>query len=400
MKNSTKLCETAYDKGHGIFRLLPAWVPRSFCIPGKRLKLHPDDYYAFGSHRGGIDERWLASTVKADNGPETTEDEGLSYLLCDDGPHTSKILLRDAVQLMGDVILGKPVMEKFGGWTMYSKFFDNLEPLPFHLHQDDEYAGNVGRLGKPEGYYFPQQLNNHDGYFPYTFFGLHPGTNKDEVKKCLKNWNKGDNNILNISQAYRLQPGTGWDVPAGVLHAPGSLLTYEPQRASDVFGMYQSLVWKKYIPWELLVKDVPESHQNDLDYLIDMIDWEKNCDTEFFLNRHLKPKPVKPIAEMHEDGYEENWIVYGSEYFSAKELTVFPGRKVTIKDSAAYGLIVIQGKGRYGRHLVESPTLIRFGQMTADELFVTVRAATQGVEIVNTSASEDLVILKHYGPEA
>ncbi len=400
MKESAQLCETAFDKGHGIFRLSPAWVPRSFCIPGKRLKLHPDDYYAFGTHRGGIDERWLASVVKADNGPETTDDEGLSYINCDDGNHPTKILLRDAIELMGDLMLGEPVMKKFGGWTMFSKFFDNLEPLPFHLHPNDEYAKNVGRLGKPEGYYFPPQLNNHDGCFPYTFFGLHPGTGKDEVKKCLENWNNGDNNILSLSQAYRLQPGAGWDVPAGILHAPGSLLTYEPQRASDVFGMYQSLVWKKYIPWELLVKDVPEAYEQNLDYLIEMIDWENNCDPDFFSNRHLKPKPVTAIAEMHEDGYEENWIVYNSEYFSAKELTVFPGRKINIKDNAAHGLIVVQGHGWYGRHLVESPTLIRFGQLTADELFVTVKAATDGVEIVNNSTHENMVILKHFGPEA
>jgi len=47
----------AIDSGAGILRLEPCWVPRSFLIPGRRLKLHPDDLYAFGGHRGGIDER-------------------------------------------------------------------------------------------------------------------------------------------------------------------------------------------------------------------------------------------------------------------------------------------------------------------------------------------------------
>ena len=32
------------EQGEGILRLAPTWVPRSFCIPGKRIKLHPDDY--------------------------------------------------------------------------------------------------------------------------------------------------------------------------------------------------------------------------------------------------------------------------------------------------------------------------------------------------------------------
>jgi len=41
----------------GLLRLAPAWVPRSFLQPGLRLKLHPDDTYAYGANRGGIDER-------------------------------------------------------------------------------------------------------------------------------------------------------------------------------------------------------------------------------------------------------------------------------------------------------------------------------------------------------
>ncbi|MBA7530194.1 hypothetical protein ES705_22397 [subsurface metagenome] len=103
---------------------------------------------------------------------------------------------------------------------------------------------------------------------------------------------------------------------------------------------------------------------------------------------------------MKESGYEEYWIVYGSEYFSAKELTVYPGRSVKIKEDAAYGLIAIQGHGKFGALDIESPDLIRFGQMTDDELFVTVSTARDGVEVRNDSAVEDLVILKHFGPDA
>ena len=42
--------------------------------------------------------------------------------------------------------------------------------------------------------------------------------------------------------------------------------------------------------------------------------------------------------------------------------------------------------------------MIRFGQMTEDELFVTNDAAQAGVRIENTSATDPLVILKHFGP--
>jgi hypothetical protein len=83
--------QNAVDAGSGILRLRPSWVPRSFMIPGRRLKLHPNDLYAFGGHRGGINERWFSSTTKASNGPEALADEGLSYVQPEDG---EKFLLR------------------------------------------------------------------------------------------------------------------------------------------------------------------------------------------------------------------------------------------------------------------------------------------------------------------
>src|SRR5579872_6288525 len=74
------LVHDALAAGEGVVRLAPCWVPRSFLMPGGRLKLDPRDLYALGAHRGGIDERWFSSTTRADNGPGTLEDEGLSYI--------------------------------------------------------------------------------------------------------------------------------------------------------------------------------------------------------------------------------------------------------------------------------------------------------------------------------
>jgi len=86
--------QDAVNQGNGVLRLEPSWVPRSFMIPGRRLKLHPDDLYSFGARRGGINERWFSSTTKASNGPDTTPDEGLSYIHPAQG---AKFLLKDAV---------------------------------------------------------------------------------------------------------------------------------------------------------------------------------------------------------------------------------------------------------------------------------------------------------------
>jgi hypothetical protein len=392
--SNTALIKDALAAGQGLVRLAPCWVPRSFLMPGGRLKLDPRDLYALGAHRGGIDERWFASTTNADNGPGTPEDEGLSYIASDG----KRVLLKEAIQTLGDEFLGAGVMRQYGGFNLLCKFFDNLGPIPHHMHQMEKHAKKVGRNGKPEAYYFPPQYNIKENTFPYTFMGLNPGTTKDDVRRCLERWNEGDNGILYHSRAYKLQPGTGWQIDAGILHAPGSLVTYEPQVNSDVFGMFQSMVEGRVVPWDLLVKDVPLEHHHDLDYIIDMLDWDANVDPEFAKHRLFHPKPVRPEAEMAEAGYSQKWVAYSTPYYSAKELTVFPGRSVRIPDAAAYGLIVVQGFGSIGVFDVETPTLIRYGQMTKDELFVTAAAAQEGVVVNNGSSVENLVLLKHFGP--
>jgi hypothetical protein len=393
MSNQSFLTD-ALLAGDGIVRLAPCWVPRAFLMPGGRLKLDPRDLYALGAHRGGIDERWFSSTTKAANGPLTADDEGLSYIEF----KGHKILLKETLETAGDLFLGSDVMQKYGGWNLLCKFFDNLGPIPHHLHQNDEFAARVGQKGKPEAYYFPPQYNFAGNNFPYTFMGLNPGTTKDDIRRCLKKWNDGDNEILYLSRTYKLKPGTGWQIDAGILHAPGSLVTYEPQVNSDVFAMYQSLVEGRAVPWDLLVKDVPAEHHHDLDYLIEMMDWPANTDPEFAEHRLFHPKPARPIEEMEDGGYREHWVVYSTAHYSAKELTVLPGRSITIHDAAAYGLILTQGYGTIGNHDVETPSLIRFGQMTQDELFVTADAASNGVIVTNRSRTENLVMLKHFGP--
>src|SRR5947209_4023950 len=392
--SNNKIASEALKAGDGIVRLAPCWVPRSFLMPGGRLKLDPRDLYALGAHRGGIDERWFSSTTKAANGPLTAEDEGLSYIEL----NGQKVLLKQAIETNGDRYLGSDVMSKHGGFNLLCKFFDNLGPIPHHLHQNDEFAARVRQKGKPEAYYFPTQYNFKGNNFPYTFMGLNPGTTKDAVRRCLERWNEGDNEILYLSRAYKLKPGTGWQIDPGILHAPGSLVTYEPQVNSDVFAMYQSLVEGRAVPWDLLVKDVPEEHHHDLDYLIEMMDWEGNVDPDFSARRLFEPSPVRSSQEMQDAGFSEHWIVYSTPSYSAKELTVRPGRSVTIKAAAAHGVIVVQGYATFGKHEIEPPTLIRFGQMTKDELFVSAAAAQRGVVIKNRSDHEDLVMLKHFGP--
>ncbi len=257
-KNVGKIVEAELEATGGLLRLAPAWVPRSFLQPGKRLKLHPDDLYAYGLNRGGIDERWFASTTPAAN-EGRVPDEGYSYVVAG----KTRFTLAQAVAECGATVIGEKIWKKYQRWPVYSKFFDNMGPIPHHMHQSKKQAALVGQEGKPESYYFPPQHNNVGNNFPYTFMGFEPGTTKAQVRKTLEDWNKGDNGILDLSKAYRLKVGTGWLIDPCILHAPGSLCTYEPQWGSDVFGMYQSLVEGREVPWSLLVKDMPKSKHKD-----------------------------------------------------------------------------------------------------------------------------------------
>ena len=90
--------------------------------------------------------------------------------------------------------------DKYKRWPVYSKFFDNMGPIPHHMHQSFKHAALTGQEGKPESYYFPPQYNNVDNNFAYTFMGLEPGTTKAQLRQCLEDWNKGDNGILDLSQ--------------------------------------------------------------------------------------------------------------------------------------------------------------------------------------------------------
>ena len=394
-KATAALIKQALAGAGGILRLAPTWVPRSFLMPGRRLKLAAQDLYAYGAHRGGIDERWFASTTPAAN-DNRTPDEGLSYVV-----HEGKkaFTLKAAIALAGEDLVGPTIWGRYQRWPVYSKFFDNLGPIPHHMHQNNAQAALVGQQGKPESYYFPPQLNATGNNFPYTFFGLEPGTTRKDLRRCLERWNEGDNGILDLSKAYRLKPGTGWLVPPDILHAPGSLLTYEPQWGSDVFGMYQSMVEGRAVPWELLVKDVPTDKHRDLDYLVEQLDWEANVNPTFKDHHYLEPIVA---AGGEGEGWVDRWVVYGrvggEELFTAKELTVNPGVRVTVKDNGAYGLIAVQGSGWIGKQRLHTPAMIRFADLTEDEVFVGFDAARRGVTFDNNGV-EPLVTLRYFGPD-
>ncbi len=385
-----------FEQKQGVLRLIPNWIPRPFNRPGRRLRLHPDDYFCLGPARGAVKERWFCSITPALNGPLAPPDEGLSRVALS-GDYADSAYFKDVMETLGAGLIGDELWNKYRAWPMFAKFFDYQEPLFHHLHLSDAQAKKIGRLGKPESYYFPPQLNNHPGDFPVTYFGFDPGVTRDEVRRRIAEYDRSDNRITELSRAYRLELGTGWYTPPGVVHAPGSLLTYEPQWNSDVSAVFENVAGGEVFSRDNLVVSLPEGERNSLDAIMDTMDWETNVDPHYREKYYLPPLPIDTGGK----DYSESWISYRNAFFAAKETVIPPGGSARIRDGFAYGCIIVQGHGSFGAYDdAEAPDMLRFNQLSGDEYFVAESAARAGVPVRNASRHEPMVILRHFGPNA
>jgi hypothetical protein len=384
-KHRRIIIEKEIERTDGIVRLEPAWVARDFLPPGKRLGL-PEEQYNLGL-RGGISERWLGSTTRADN-KVPVPDEGLSFLALES---TERVTLKEAVELAGPMIMGKEYASTHTGLGRLAKLFDYQYRLPYHIHHMKKHANLVGRNSKEEAYYFPEGLDM--GEEPETYFGVHPSIAEEKhydiLLPHLIDWN--NDLILRHSRAYKLVPGDGFHVPAGTLHAPGSALTIELQEDSDVFAMLQALTGRKIISKELLFKDVrPDDRRKYGErFILELVDWELNGDHYFYENRHTPPVG---IDDRPQTGGREYWIFYNTLRFSGKKMVIQPGSRFTSVDRGVYNILVWRGRGKFGGIAVEA------GNPNMDELLVCHDAAIRPVVVENTGANE-LIVFKFFGPD-
>jgi len=385
MEKIKQFLENEIKKSTGIIKLNPAWVARNFIAPGRRFNL-PESAYRLGS-RGGICERWLASTTKADNRVSVLN-EGLSTLKVE---FDRDITLKETVELFPDQILGKEYKKTHRGLGRLAKIFDYEDRIPFHIHQMQKHASLVGRNSKDEAYYFPEGVDK--GKHPETFFGIHPHIVKEKkfdlLLPHLVEWE--DDGILQHAFAYGQNEGDGFQVPSGVTHGPGTALTIELQEDSDVFAMMQAKVGDTVISKDLLWKDVRDEDRQKYGekIILDMIDWETSGDPEFYKKRHTPPILIKDTIQGNSKEY---WIYYNTHKFSGKKIYIKRGEKFLTKDDGVYNILVWRGSGLFGGIEVEG------GNPDKDELLVVQSRAVEGVEIVNTG-NIDLEIIKFFGPD-
>ncbi len=388
----------------GIFKLAPAWVGRPGIIfPGNRLKLN--DIYI--CRDVAVNERWLASVTYAENGiynKVCPPDHGLSYVITGD----TKFLLKDAIKAEEDIILGENKK-----WDVLSKFFDNRNRIPNHLHPCDNHAAK-GLKGKPESYYFPEELNINRNDFPLSYFGVDPYFSDRQILNYLNNFFKGDNRLTDISNGINLIPGTGYYMPPCTLHAPGSLVTYELQAASDITCIPESRVNDLVMPDDLIDVHIPVSIKEDgmkktFEYILEMLRCPDSGNGENFRMEYFRP----PVEIFSSAEGEQHFTIYrtgkagcdkNNDYYSSKRTTVYSGKTLQLSENAAFGLIVLRGTGKVcvpGNKSVYIESASMFASRDnagADEMFICYDAAKK-VEFTNTGV-EPLSFLQHFASDS
>ena len=385
LEHVRKIVEKQIEKNQGLLRLRPTFVARTHLSAGRRLGLREEQYNA--GKRGEICERWLASETEADNSPPYPN-EGLSFLDIED----VEVLLRDATKVCPREIMGSEYCARHKDLGRLAKLFDYGTRLFLHLHQMKRDTDKIGKTPKEEAYYFPSGVEQ--GNHPETFFGVHPsivaeGKQKEILLPYLVDWNS--DLILRHSRAYLDVPGDGFHLPAGILHAPGSVLTIELQEPSDVAAVFQAKVERFDVPKSLLYKDIPAEEWRTLKEVaaLQQVDWPANGDPFFYEHHHTPPVPVE--GSLQTGGHEE-WIYYSSRKFSGKQLIVKPHEKYLSRERGLYNLFVWRGQGKVGSQTVEGKNI------GMDEMLVVHDRAVHGVVFENTG-SQPLEVFKFFGPD-
>ncbi len=115
----------ALSEGDGAVRLAPCWVPRSFLMPGGRLKLDPRDLYTLGAHRGASTNAGSPPPPR----PPTARLPPPTKASATSSSGGRKVLLRKPSKPRATSSWA-PTSCGEGGWNLLCKFFDNLGPIP------------------------------------------------------------------------------------------------------------------------------------------------------------------------------------------------------------------------------------------------------------------------------
>ncbi|MFO0976368.1 MAG: hypothetical protein U0996_08210 [Planctomycetaceae bacterium] len=391
--------DSCLTKNGGVLPLLHRYAGRTFCTPGKRLRLDARSYYPDYMGGTGLDELWMCCTVPIVTGVIDTRTkkapfrEGEAHVLTADG---QVISLQDLISANPATVIGDKVTalskQLFGNitWPIVSKKFDNLNPIPHHLHWSKWEVYDINSYDNP---------GVSPSHYHTTAMGLYPFVTKDQFLACMKRFGQGEyNGVRHLSPHVMMKLDDGFVMPNGVLHSPTNLCTHELHVTMDEHFLAEDLtldgrIGAKDAFYACREVDYPKAHHEDWEYLVQKFDFAANQDPEFVLKNS---RPAIPATEFKSAGVDAKWIVYGNflgdQKCSILRLIVSPGAKTTFRPECPTMFHTNGGSGRVGKLDVRYHQNMILGQIYPEIGFITQAAlANGGVEIENTG-TEPLVL--------
>ena len=198
--------DNCLNKNGGVLQLLHRYAGRTFCTPGKRLRLDARSYYPDYMGGTGLDELWMCCTVPIVTGVIDTRTkkapfrEGEAHVLTSDG---QVISLQDLISANPKAVIGDKVTafskQLFGKvtWPIVSKKFDNLNPIPDHLHWSKWEVYDINSYDNP---------GVSASHYHTTAMGLYSFVTKEQFLACMKRFGKGEyNGIRHLAPHVMMQ---------------------------------------------------------------------------------------------------------------------------------------------------------------------------------------------------
>tara|TARA_B100002052_G_scaffold290555_1_gene309324 strand:+ start:301 stop:1614 length:1314 start_codon:yes stop_codon:yes gene_type:complete len=391
----------------GVLQLIHRYAGRTFCTPGRRLRLHEESYYPDYMNGTGLDELWMGCTVPIVTGVIDSRTqkapfrEGESHVLT---PNGQVISLQDLIASNPNAVMGEKVTEfsktLFGEvtWPIVSKKFDNLNPIPDHLHWTKWEVYDINSFDNP---------GVSASHYHTTAMGLYSFVTKDQFLDCMKRFGQGEyNGIRHLAPHVMMQLDNGFVMPNGVLHSPTDLCTHELHVTMDEHFLAEDLTLDGRIGaadafYACREEDYPKDRHEDWDYLVEKFDFAANQDPDF-VQKNARPAIV--AEEFTDNGVNAKWIVYGDflgdQKCSILRLTVEPGAKTIFRPECPTLFHTNGGTGRVGKLEINYHQDMMLGKIYPEIGFITQAAlAAGGVEVENTG-SDPLVLTFDFPQQA
>ena len=380
---SSLILDDCINQNDGVLQLLHRYAGRTFCSPGKRLRLDEGSYYPDYMDGTGLDEIWMGCTVPIVTGVIDTRTgeapfrEGESHVLTPDG---QVISLQDLILAKPEAVMGGKITafskSLYGNptWPIVSKKFDNLNPIPHHLHWSKWEVYDINSFDNP---------GVSPSHYHTTAMGLYPFVTKDQFLACMKRFGQGEyNDVRHLSPHTMMHIDNGFVMPNGVLHSPTDLCTHEVHVTMDEHFLAEDLTLDGRIGpadafYACREEDYPKDKHEDWEYLIEKFDFEANQD------------PAITAEEFAGDAVEAKWIVYGDflgdQKVSILRLILQPGSKTNFCPESPALFHTNGGSGRVGKFEVRYHQDMVLGKIYPEIGFITQSALSNGgVEIENT----------------